>query len=166
MTVPASVKEIAEVIGLEKALLLVSQLPRCYSRDSRWPGAVSGHVILYVPTLARLKPNHELVRILGWQDAVKMTREFGGIILQPAACTAIYRPFRDANIVRLVQEGMPMPLVADWFGVSERLVKNLVREIEVPVGENPQEEKRAANAQHATVKTPRRRKSERSTQAA
>lgn len=156
---PQSVREIAEAIGLQKALLLVSQLPKCYSRDSRWPGAVSGHVILYVPTVARLKPSHDLVRILGWLDAVKLAREFGGLILQPGACTAIYRPFRDTNIIRLMREGTPIALVAEWFDVSERLVKNLVRE-------NPQEEMRAANAQDATVKTPGRRKSERSTEAA
>lgn len=150
MRLPNSVQEIADVIGEERALFLVGQLPRCYFRDPRWPDARSVHVMLYVPTAQRLKPDHELVRILGWADAMKLSRFFGGEILRPASCAGIYRTFRDQSILRIVGEGVPVTMVADWFEVSDRHVKNLLRE-------NPQEERRAANDQNSSVKTPKRR---------
>lgn len=129
MKLPNSVKEIADVLGEELTLFLIGQLPRCYQGQQY-------HVIMYVPTVARLKPTHELVRILGWNDAVKLCTVFGGEILHPAPCASLYKPFRDTHIRRLVSEGMAIPLVAEWFNVSERLVKNIHREI-------PQEERRA-----------------------
>lgn len=150
MKLPDSVQEIADVIGQERALFLVGQLPRCYFRDPRWPEAKSAHVMLYVPTAQRLKPDHELVRILGWLDAMKLCRFFGGEILRPASCAVVYRPFRDQSILRIVGEGVPIAMVADWFEVSDRHVKNLLRE-------NPQEERRAANEQNPSVTTPKRR---------
>lgn len=144
MKLPYSVQEIADVIGVEQALFLIGQLPRCYMKDARYPGAKSAHVILYVPTLARMKPNHELVRILGWDCAVKLATHFGGEILKPANCTGVYREFRDGNITRLVAEGVPVQMVAEWFGVSDRHVKNLTREI-------PQQERKPANDNNAPI---------------
>lgn len=152
MRLPNSVREIADVIGIEKALFLISQLPRCYSRDRRYPAAESQHVILYVPKV--LKADHMLARILGWADAQKMVREFGGIILQPASCACVYRDFRDDGIVRIVMDGVPVSMVAEWFEVSERHVKNLVRDLPVPLQaptklENPQQDARPANVNNA-----------------
>ena len=138
MKLPYSAREIADVIGTEKALFLISQLPRCVTIDRRYPTAKAEQVILYVPTLARLKPNHNLVRILGLEHAEALCRAFGGGILKPANCAGIYREFRDKNIRRLLAEGAPIQMLAEWFGVCERHVKNLARE-------NPREEPRAAN---------------------
>lgn len=123
MQLPASVREIANVIGQEKALYLVGQLPRCVSRKST-------HVILYVPTLQRLKPDHRLVEILGWHDAVKMCKAFGGEIMQPANCAGFYRSFRDRSIHRLAtMENLPLQVIAAMFNISDRQVRNIVREI-------------------------------------
>lgn len=144
MKLPATVQEIADVIGHERALLLIGQLPRCYSPHH------GAQVILYVPTLPRLKPSHDLVRILGWDDAVKMCTAFGGEILKPANCAGLYRDFRDKHITRLLMEGVSVQMVAEWFRVSDRHVKNLQREI-------PQEEMKAANDNTAPVKRPGRR---------
>jgi hypothetical protein len=143
MELPESVQEIAAVIGDERALYLIGNLPTCYCGT---PGHKSNRAMLYVPTMARLKPSHELVLILGWECAVKLVKAFGGEILKPANCTAIYREFRDANILRLVGYGAPAGVVAEWFAVSERLVKNLIRE-------NPQVERRSANDNNVGIKT-------------
>lgn len=143
MRLPATVQEIADVIGHERALLLIGQLPRCYSPHH------GAQVILYVPTLARLKPSHDLVRILGWEDAVKMSQAFGGEILKPANCAGIYRQFRDQHITRMLIEGVPITMVAEWFGVSDRHVKNLAREI-------PQEEMKPANDNTARTRNNKR----------
>gem|GEM_PF-323268 len=124
---PASVKAIADVLGRERALYLIGQLPRYYRRDGRWPGAQSSETILYVPKA--LPPGHRLTRLLGWQDAMKLVRAFGGEILKPACCAEIYRPFRDAGIVAMVAAGEAHEVVAGLMGVSAKHVKNLLREI-------------------------------------
>lgn len=120
MRLPASVQEIADVIGSERALFLVGQLPRCYTKKSC-------HVIMYVPK--HLKPDHPLVRLLGWKDAQRLVDVFGGEILQPANCADIYRQFRDREIIRMAGEGMRTASIAELMGVSDRHVRNLLREI-------------------------------------
>ena len=134
MRLPASVQEIADVIGVERALFLVGKLPHC---RSGLPGSEGVRVILYVPKT--LKPNHPLVHLLGWHDALALTKAFGGEIMQPASCSDVYRKFRDDSIVRLVLcDGMKPAEVAEMMGVSDRHVRNLLRE-------KPQEAPRAAN---------------------
>lgn len=123
MRLPATVQELADVIGTQRALFLIGQLPKCVSKKST-------HVILYVPTQARLTPDHRLVQILGWRDAVKLCQAFGGEILQPANCAQLYRAFRDRSIYRLVtQDGMKLSEVAELFEMTERHVRNVLREI-------------------------------------
>lgn len=136
MQLPASVQEIAEVIGRERALYLVGQLPRCYAKDPRYPNAKSSHVILYVPK--SLKPDHQLVQVLGWHDAKRLVDAFGGEILQPAGCADVYRQFLNRSIVRMAGDGMPPKAIAELLSVSDRHVRNLLRE-------NPQQDIRAAN---------------------
>jgi hypothetical protein len=149
---PRSVQEIADVLGTERALFLISQLPRCHWQDKRSPGTQSTGAILYIPR--SVKPDHQLVRMLGWQDAQKMIRTFGGEILKPAtACADLYRPFRDAGIKRMVGDGTPVRMVAEWFDMTERHVRNIV-------GEIPREERRAANQDNGVSHNPRRRKND------
>lgn len=123
---PASVQEIADVIGRERALFLIGRLPRFTRHDVRG----GEQVILYVPR--NLKPDHYLVRIMGWHDAQALVDAFGGELLKPGNCACVYRGFRDHHIRRLVAEGVPAAMVAEWFGLTERHVKNLA-------AENPQE---------------------------
>ncbi|BAO20662.1 hypothetical protein [Pseudomonas phage PPpW-3] len=129
-------QEIADVIGSERALYLVGQLPRCYAKDSRYPNAKSSHVILYVPKT--LKPDHQLVQVLGWHDAKRMVEAFGGEILQPASCADVYRAFRDRSIVRMLTEGAGVAELAELFGMSVTGVRAIRRA-------NPQQDIRAAN---------------------
>ncbi|WP_441253625.1 hypothetical protein [Bradyrhizobium sp. 613_E4_N2_2] len=136
---PKSTQEIAEVIGRERALFLVGQLPRSYSYDK---GRRVTH--LYVP--ATLKPAHYLVQLLGWMDAMKLVSHFGGEILYPATCEEIARGFRDQNIRRLSAEGMSAVEIAEWFGMSDRQVRNILREI-------PPEAKEVKCIQPTLIKT-------------
>lgn len=146
MALPGTVQELADVIGTERALYLIGKLPVCYAGVGV-KGGKSGERLrksirpmLYVPKT--LKPNHLLVQILGWQDATKLVRAFGGEILCPANCADIYRQFRDRSIVRMVvTEGMKPADVAELFEISERQVRNLIREI-------PQQDRPAANDNH------------------
>lgn len=118
---PRSVQEIADVIGRDCALFLIGQLPRAYS-----PCHPSGQVILYVPKV--LKVDHPLVGMIGWKTASQLVHAFGGEILQPAHCADLYRDFRDRSIVRLLRDGHRPAILAEWFGVCDRHVRNLERE--------------------------------------
>ncbi len=151
MKLPNSVQEIVDVIGRERALYLIGQLPRCYVPDKRKRetnvGGLSERVIMYVPK--NLKPDHVLVRILGWADAFALAKHFGGELLCPGNCGALYRKFRDDGIRQLLGEGAPVALIADWFEVSDRHVR-MVRM------ENPQEATGSAANDNAPTDFPGR----------
>jgi hypothetical protein len=133
MRLPRSVQEIADVIGRERALYLIGQLPRCVAGA---PGKQSSRVMLYVPTVSRLTLQHELVRILGYKDAVKMCRHFGGEILQPANCSEIYRNYRDRMIDSYLQERVSVAHISAIFCVSRETV-NAVRRLQKPQEDSP-----------------------------
>ncbi|WP_323119997.1 hypothetical protein [Burkholderia alba] len=116
---PHSVREIAEVIGREQALVLLGRLPRAYTREHP-----SGTPILYVPKT--LKPDHVLVEIIGWGDASKLVKAFGGEILQPSACTSMVKAFRNATIRGMAARGLKRRLIAVQIGVSDSTVEKVL----------------------------------------
>lgn len=113
---PDSVQEIANVIGQHKALYLVGRLPRVGKRSWRCE--------LYVPKV--LDADSDLVRILGWDDALKITKEFGGEILQPANCGHLYMAYRNRQINRLFRDGHSLTFLADLFGMTERRIRGIL----------------------------------------
>lgn len=119
---PKTVQQIADVIGREAALRLVNQLPRAYSK-----GHPSGQPILYVPK--SLRPEHPLVRMLGFPDAQQLVQVFGGEVLYPAACVGFVRQARNREVVRLLSEGWNERDIARAFGLTTRQVHNLKEEI-------------------------------------
>lgn len=121
---PKSAQEIADVIGVERTLYLIGKLPRV--KCGPHAGKQSWRVVMYVPKT--LPPDHPLVRILGWPDAYKLSRYFPGEILTPATCDSVYRQYRDQAMRQLAQEGKPLSVLAQWFGVTERQARNIVRE--------------------------------------
>lgn len=125
MQLPGSAQEVADVIGTEQALFLIGQLPRSYRlrKGVEWAEPT---VVLYVPKTIR--PDHHLVRLLGWNDAQKMARAFGGEILKLSRCVEVYRRWRDSSIVRLHEQGVPVPTIAEWMQVCERHVRNQIKE--------------------------------------
>lgn len=116
MELPRTVQEIADVIGRERALYLIGQLPKLWVPSQQYH-----KVILYVPK--RIKPSDQLVQILGWNDANKMVQHFGGEMLHPANCEYIYRRFIHRSIQTMHSDGMDTKEIAELLGVSERTVK-------------------------------------------
>lgn len=116
MELPRTVQEIADVIGRERALFLIGQLPKLWVQSQQYH-----KVILYVPK--RLKPSDPLVKILGWNEASKMVQHFGGEMLHPANCEYIYRHFIHRSIKRMHSDGMDAKAIAELLDVSERTVK-------------------------------------------
>lgn len=139
------------MIGRERALYLIGRLPRCVAGV---PGKQSSRVMLYVPTVPRLTLQHELVRILGYIDAVKLCRAFGGEILQPANCAEIYRDYRNRVINEMLRQGMKPAHIAAIVGVTDRHVRSMQAEI-------PQEETRTAANDNAPTKRKARAANER-----
>jgi hypothetical protein len=137
MKLPPSVSEIAEVIGDAKAMELIGKLPRHEGRQRRERTCrrQGGHlefkrtrVMLYVP--ATLKEDHMLVRLIGWDSALKLVQAFGGEVLKPATCAEVYRRFRDTSIRNMTAEGgWTVEQLAEIMGVSVRHVRNVQREI-------------------------------------
>ena len=132
LPVPAltgSARELADVLGRDRALYLIGQLPRCRVRDTRYtprPGSQgSQRVILYVPK--QLKPDHALVRILCWDEAQRLVSAFGGeIICPPTLLGVVYLPFRDQGLVELHRLGVSPAMLADWFGITETRVRQVL----------------------------------------
>lgn len=117
---PPSAQEIADVIGRDRALILIGQLPPCGGRSWR--------VCLYVPS--RIGPDHPLVKMIGWRDANLLVQEFGGIILMPSNCRFLHRQFRAKEIMRLHGEGWPDKRIADVVEISARQVRNIINAAE------------------------------------
>ncbi|WP_322009247.1 hypothetical protein [Paraburkholderia sp. J12] len=107
---PASVQEIADVIGAEKALNLVRNLPTYYSGK---PGKKYHRPLLYVPK--RITHDHLLVHLLGFQDAAKMVHYFGGECLQPAGCSGNKggRPKKNPRVETMDSEAQNPDVIHD-----------------------------------------------------
>jgi hypothetical protein len=113
---PASAQEIADVIGRRRALYLIGQLPACGRRSWR--------VVLYVPK--SLPADHWLVRLMGWPDAMKLVRAFGGENLQPSNCRFIHRAYRDRTIRGLSNAGWNSPQIAAAVDLSASRVRSVL----------------------------------------
>lgn len=113
---PPSAQEIADVIGRQRTLQLIGQLPPSPGRNWR--------VCLYVPK--RLGPDHPLVQMVGWHAANLLVREFGGMILQPSNCRILQRRWRHREVLRMHQDGASPREIADVVELSPRQVANII----------------------------------------
>ena len=120
---PQSVQEIADVIGRESALKLIG--------SAKGAGRRSWRVNIYVP--ARLSPDHQLVRILGWHSAYRLCRYFGGEILQPSSCSFIERAFRNQSIMTMNDAGRTTSEISHDLGISCRTVRHVIASAKAPV---------------------------------
>ena len=111
-------KSIAEVIGRDQALYLVSQCPR-YKTEKR---SGKGQVLLYVPKLKKLNSEHVLVQALGYDDAQKLSIIFGGELLVLSHCTHMILDKRDEGIREMTKYGFSIAELASFFNVTERIV--------------------------------------------
>jgi Mor family transcriptional regulator len=64
--------------------------------------------------------------MIGYQDAMKLVRAFGGEILYPANCRHVFKQVRDDAMVRMVEMGARIEVVADLFGMTPRAVRDIV----------------------------------------
>lgn len=124
---PQSVREIAEVIGYDRALHLIGNLPT--TTDAKH----GERAILYVPQT--LPTDHPLIHALnigGKPDAEaalkaarKLVEHFGGEILHPARAQSLRKANRDHNIGEALARGMSTQKVADKLGISARQARSI-----------------------------------------
>ena len=112
---PETVREIAAVIGRERALYLVGQVLK-WERG----GHYGKSAYLYVPR--KLKPSHRLEKILGRVDAAALVDEFGGLILHISSCKGVVTRSRDREIRRMAAAGASNDDVVTIHGITKRHV--------------------------------------------
>lgn len=117
---PDNVRQIAAVIGRERALLLVGKVLK-WDRGGNYGRAGC----LYVPR--RLTPGHKLIDLAGQPDALRLVEAFGGEILHISPCAAVLRRWRNAEAARLAAAGVTRREVAEIIGVCQRHLSNLLR---------------------------------------
>lgn len=110
---------IAEIIGKQQALFLVSQYPRYKSKKRNG----EGQLLLYVPKESRLGFDHKLIDILGYTDTVKLCKEFGGELLVLSQCKHILIKSRNAGIKSMFEQGYRIDEIAQYFNLSTRTVQ-------------------------------------------
>ncbi|WPZ28956.1 hypothetical protein T8A63_15180 [Sulfitobacter sp. OXR-159] len=110
--------EIAEVIGRAKTCRLIEEMRGSTGRSWR--------VCIYVPK--RLHLDHDLVRILGWKDARRLSAAFGGEILQTSNLRYLERNWRAWGIHQLHRvKGLAPAEIADQIGLSVSRVREILR---------------------------------------
>lgn len=119
---PQSVRPLARLLGVRKALHLIAELPRIKAGVA---GREGRRVLLYVPKV--MPEDHRLVQILGMADARRLANAFGGELLAPANCHDYERLLRNRQIVRLAAGGVSGAELAVRFGLTQRSVRNIIR---------------------------------------
>lgn len=136
---PSTVQEIAEIIGRDNALYLIGQLPTC----KRSGGGTE--VLLYVPTLNRLTPDHRLVRVLGYALARKFCANLGGQLLKPANCNGIVREFRNRSIGQFWESGHTIQEIADIFEITTKYTRKILHDMGYNTDHNAKQALQNAN---------------------
>ncbi|SAL03182.1 hypothetical protein AWB77_06730 [Caballeronia fortuita] len=83
MNLPGTLRDVADVIGEERALYLVRNWPTAYRAGK--PGRQSIRISVYVPK--RFRGGHALIDVLGQEEAQRMVDAFGGECLHLPNCT-------------------------------------------------------------------------------
>ena len=117
MRLPKSVQEIASVLGPRKAVRLVRNLPQVGKRERRR--------CLHIPTPVKLRKDHKLVEILGWDDALSLAKELGGIQIQPAQCRYLERAVLSRQIIDLYDLGYSLEEIVERLEYSYRWVEKV-----------------------------------------
>lgn len=117
---PEGVRNLADVIGREKALLLAGSYLQ-WSRRDRTQGKAG---CLYVPRA--LPAEHRLRELLGNEAAEALARELGGELIHVSACRAVTQRWHTREAARLTGSGLLQVEVAAILGITDRTVRNLL----------------------------------------
>lgn len=110
-------KAVAEVIGRQPALYLVSQCKR-YQVKGR---CGRGQIMLLIPKNTNIDLNHHLVRVLGYPLAQKLVNYFAGELLRFYVDDLVIRA-RNAGIRAMYRQGYKQSQLAEIFQLTTRTI--------------------------------------------
>ncbi|MEQ8258003.1 MAG: hypothetical protein RH980_18310 [Roseovarius confluentis] len=109
--------EIEEVIGRSQTIMLIRWARRSSGRSWR--------ACFYVPK--RLEVDHALVAVLGWHDARRLVKAFGGEIIQCSNLRYLERAWRQRSIMHLHHvKHMSAREIAQLSGLSPYRVREIL----------------------------------------
>jgi len=109
MLIPSSLHELSLVIGIEATIALITE----YTGMRK-----------YIPTTAMLTPEHDLVKVIGWESAYKLCEYCGGDRLDfPKTCEAPL-PRKMATARKMRERGFTNSEIAEAFNISPRTAIN------------------------------------------
>ena len=111
-SLPATVAEIAGVIGVEAAMAIAKA---CETRRRR----------LYVPR--RMRPDHYLIGVIGAELAAVMVAEYGGMLLYVASCNQHHARIRNAEILEAFERKESRVSIAARYNLTPRMVAYIIR---------------------------------------
>lgn len=106
---PQSLTEVLEVIGLPSTIKLVKEY---------------GGTRIFVPS--RLKAQHKLANLLGFEHAQRLSQYFAGESLSIARAANAIRAKRNKDIARRYDEGETTPSLAREYQLTERQVYTIL----------------------------------------
>lgn len=114
MSLPQSVKDIADLLGLPAALSLVSAY---------------GGVTVKVPVADGRagKTRNDLVALLGEEKATTFIRHYAGERVVIARCQSVVRDVRDTEIIAKYDSGISAAKLALEYDMTERNVRNILK---------------------------------------
>lgn len=124
---PGTLEDIAEVIGRGLAVRLAEAL-RPVGEDGR-PEATGSRPwrrMIYVPR--RMKPDHPLISILGWDAARALQRSHTSMILEVPYCIELERAYRRHVMRAMADAGHSVDHIAAWVSVHPRTVADTLRD--------------------------------------
>lgn len=107
--IPASLQEIAEVVGDDNAMKMVQAY---------------GGTRVFVPQ--SVGAQHKLSTLLGFEQAKKLSRTFGGEPLTIARCTMLLKHRRNEEIRKKYDEGASVHELVREYGLTERRIYSIL----------------------------------------
>jgi len=106
---PASMVEIQEVVGIEGVTTLLN---------------LCGGTRLFIPR--KLKAQHKLANLLGFEAAQKMSNYFGGETLSIVRGSRAIKAQRNRKIIQRYDQGEKVPALAVHFSLTERQIYSIL----------------------------------------
>lgn len=118
---PDSVAMIAEVIGTDAALTLVRDWPRS-TKERTMP---NGRAAMYVP--GTMTEDHAIAKIIGYDNAVKLSARFGHEMLFLAKCDNLRRSEVRRVVILATEAGASTDMIARTVGITPQHVRRIRR---------------------------------------
>lgn len=116
-------KDIAELIGRSQTFLLLGRLPIHTSSNS------TKALSLYVPKVINSgRWSSLMVEAIGLEKTKKLIEHFGGRNFVFSTLTQMSKRFRNQSVIAQHAEGSSVQALAICFGLSERGIKNILKQ--------------------------------------